>query len=209
VQAAQIDVTAGAPGVTTPDFASATVLSFDDLPIGVLPFYGFTGGSLSGSGAVLNIRLPHSATPAADTTEYLAVSYPDESGAVQLSLSSPANYFGLYWGSLDGWNSIAFLSSHAQIAAFSGTEIATLTGLVADGDQQSSASNRYINFDLGAAFYDEVVLATTTFNFEVDNVAFGNGLEIPEPGPLMLLGFALGSAMVLSRRRPAALPACL
>jgi hypothetical protein len=209
-QAAPIDVTAGAPGVLTPDLASATVLTFDDLPIGVLPFYGFDGGTLSGSGAILDLWLPHAAPPAGDTTKYLAVSYPDEVGAVQLLLSTPENYFGLYWGSMDSWNAIAFLSNHAQIAAFSGTDIADLAGLAASGDQRSFTSSRYINFYLGATFYDEVILSTATFNFEVDNVAFGDPpLEIPEPSPLMLLGFALGGAVVLSRRRTAALPAHL
>ena len=210
VQAAPIDVTAGAPGVLTPDLASATVLTFDDLPIGILPFYAFDGGTLSGSGAILDVWLPQSAPPAGDTTKYLAVSYPDEVGSVQLSLSTAENYFGLYWGSMDSWNSIAFLSNHAQIAAFSGTETADLAGLAASGDQQSFTSSRYINFYLGATFYDEVILSTATFNFEVDNVAFGDPPpEIPEPSPLILRGFALGGAVVLSRRRAAASPACL
>ena len=91
VQAAPIDVTAGAPGVLTPDLASATVLTFDDLPIGILPFYAFDGGTLSGSGAILDVWLPQSAPPAGDTTKYLAVSYPDEVGSVQLSLSTGEN----------------------------------------------------------------------------------------------------------------------
>ena len=191
----------------TPDFLSATILSFDDLSIGVWPSYRFAGGTLSGAGAILDIWLPHAAPPALDTTNYLAVSYPDEAGAVQLFFSTPGYYFGIYWGSLDSWNTVAFLSNHVQIAAFSGSDIATLTGLAADGDQQSLASNRYINFDLGTTFYDEVVLSTANFNFEVDNIAFGDApVGIPEPRSLMLLGFALCGALVLSRRRTVALP---
>jgi PEP-CTERM motif-containing protein len=209
-QATPIDVTAGAPGVLTPDLASASVLTFDDLPIGILPFYAFADGTLSGSGAILDGTVPHAAQPAGDATKYLAVSYPDEVGAVQLLLSTPENYFGLYWGSMDDWNSIAFFSNHAPIAAFSGADIAALAGLAADGDQQSFTSSRYINFYLGATFYDEVILSTATYNFEVDNIAFGDPpLEIPEPSSLMLLGFALGGTVALRRRRTAASPACL
>ena len=209
-QAAQIDVTVGIPGVLTPDLASATVLAFDDLPVGALPFYAFVGGALSGSGAILDIWLPESAQPAGDTTKYLAVSYPDKAGAVQLSFSEPEDYFGLYWGSLDSWNSIAFFSNHAQIAAFTGTDIAELAGLAADGDQQSFASNRYINFYLGAASYDRVALSTANFNFEIDNISFGDPpAEIPEPRALMILGLALGGALIWRRHRAATLPARL
>ena len=75
---------------------------------------------------------------------------------------------------MDSWNSITFMKGGQQIATYSGTDVAGLTGLVANGDQQSPSSNRYINFDLGDRSYDKVVLSTANWGFEVDNIAFGD-----------------------------------
>jgi hypothetical protein len=202
VRATPIDITAGSPGTLLPNELSATVLTFDDLAVGSLPAYQFSGGALSGSAAIENTSLVGKfAQPAGDTTNYLAISYPSAAGAVQLAFSSPENYFGIYWGSMDSYNTITFLRDQGQIATFSGAAIAGLTGLVADGDQQSPLSNRYVNFDFGAAFYDEVVLSTSNFAFEVDNIAFGDPpVPVSEPGTVMLLGSALYGLFIRRRR---------
>jgi len=201
-RATPIDVTVGPPGTLSPSDPSAIVLTFDDLAVGSLPLYQFSGGALSGSAAIENTSLVGKyAQPSGDTTNYLTVSYPSQGGAVQLVFSSLENYFGLYWGSLDSYNTITFLRDQGQIATFSGDAIADLTGLVADGDQQSPPSNRYINFYLGAAFYDEVILSTANFGFEVDNIAFGDPpVPVSEPGTLMLLGSALYGLFIRRRR---------
>ena len=101
---------------------------------------------------------------------------------------------------MDPYNSITFLNHHNQIATFSGTVVAALTGLVANGDQQSSSANRYINFDLGADSYDEVVLSTTDFGLEVDNIAFDEPTLIMEPTTLILLGSSLYGIALVRRR---------
>jgi hypothetical protein len=202
VRATPIDISAGPPGTLSPSDLSATILTFDDLAVGSLPLYQFSGGALSGSAAIENTSLVGKyAQPAGDTTNFLTVSYPSQGGAVQLVFSSLENYFGLYWGSMDSYNTITFLRDQGQIATFSGDVIADLTGLVADGDQQSPPSNRYINFYLGAAFYDEVILSTANFGFEVDNIAFGDfPVPVSEPGTLMLLGSALYGLFIRRRR---------
>jgi hypothetical protein len=203
VWATPIDIAAGAPGALSPSLPGATVLGFDDLPIGALPSYQFNGGTISGSGAIEDTSLIGKyAQPAGDTTNYLTVSYPSADGAVTFGFANPENYFGLYWGSLDSYNSITFLQNHQQIATFSGTAVAALTGLAADGDQQSPSSNRYINFNLGDAFYDEVMLSTTNFGFEVDNIAFGDPpAPISEPGTLLLLGSSMYGLALVRRRK--------
>jgi hypothetical protein len=189
VRATPIDITAGVPGALSPSLPGETVLGFDDLPIGALPSYQFDGGTISGSDAIEDTTLIGKyAQPAGDTTNYLTVSYPSAVGAVTFGFTTPENYFGIYWGSLDNYNSITFLQNHQPIATFSGTAIARLAGLAANGDQQSPSSNRYINFNLGDAFYDEVILSTTDFGFEVDNVAFGDPpAPISEPATVLLL----------------------
>jgi hypothetical protein len=201
-RATPIDVTGGPPGTLSPNDLSATILTFDDLALGSLPLYQFSGGALSGSAAIENTSLVgRYAQPAGDTTNYLTVSYPSGAGAVQLVFTSLENYFGLYWASMDSYNTITFLRDQGQLATFSGDAIAGLNGLVADGDQQSPLSNRYVNFDFGAAFYDEVVLSTANFGFEVDNIAFGDPpVPVSEPGTLMLLGSALYGLFIRRRR---------
>ncbi|MGC2413973.1 MAG: hypothetical protein WA459_14895 [Stellaceae bacterium] len=202
-QAATIDVTAAADWVTTPSLPSATVLNFDDLALGTLPSLHFNGGSLSGSGAIENTNLHNRfAAPAGDNTKFMTISFPSAAGSVQFFLDAPENYFGLYWGSIDVYNSVEFLNDGHLIATFSGAQVANLTGLLANGDQKSSTSNRYVNFNLGSNFYNEVVLQTSNYGFEVDDIAFGDPpVRVPEPNPLPVLALATFGIAFAWRRR--------
>jgi len=202
-QATSISVSAEAPGALLPSLPSATILTFDDIPVGRLPSYQFNRGVLSGSGAEEDSSVVAKfAQPAGDATGFLTVSYPSASGAVSLIFTNPQNYFGLYWGSMDSYNSITFLENNELIATYSGTNVATLTGLVANGDQQSASSNRYIEFNFDAGFYGQVILSTTSYGFEVDNIAFGDPPSpIPEPSTLLVFGASLSGLALVRRRR--------
>ena len=202
-QATSIRVSAEAPGILLPSVPLIAVLTFDDLPVGSPPSYQFRGGTLSGSGAVEDASVVGKyAQPAGDATSFLTVAYPSASGAVQLLFTNNENYFGLYWGSMDPYNSVTFLKNNEQIATYSGTDIASLTGLVANGEQQSASSNRYIEFNFGTDLYDEVILNTTGFGFEVDNIAFGDPPSpISEPSTLMIIGTSLYGLALVRRRR--------
>jgi hypothetical protein len=193
VLAAAIDIIAADPGVMTPSLPSAIMLSFDDLSVGGLPSYQFNGGSLTGAGGIVDTSLVgRYAQPAGDATNYLSVSYDSKAGAVDFSFSDLQNYFGMYWGSIDSYNWVSFLRNHVQLATFSGADVVSGSGLLANGSWQSSLSNRYINFYLGSIFYDEVILSTTNFAFEVDNVAFGDPpVSVSEPSSIPVLAFSL------------------
>ena len=65
-----------------------------DLPSGV---YAQPGG-------------PYPTNPQGDNTPYLSVPSTDGNGTVTLTLSSAYNYFGLYWGSMDDYNTLTFYS---------------------------------------------------------------------------------------------------
>jgi len=102
---------------------------------------------------------------------------------------------------MDSYNSVTFLENAEQIVTYSGTDIARLTGLIANGQQQSAWSNRYIEFNFGTDLYDEVILSTADFGFEVDN-AFGDPPSpISEPDTRMILGSSLFGLALVRRRR--------
>src|ERR1700722_14889653 len=190
-----------APGSFVPSDAAATLLTFDSLPAGALPSYAFAGGTLTGNGGIESGTTGTYAAPAGDGTPYLTVSLNAAGGSTVLHLTDPENYFGLLWGSMDSYNSIVFLMNGVTVAQYSGTAIASLTGLDADGDQGAAASNRYVNFNFGGTFFDEVDLVTTNYAFEVDDLAFGD--PIPEPATLALFLTALGGICLLRRKRAA------
>jgi hypothetical protein len=137
------------------------------------------------------------AAPAGDTTGYVSVPNPSvTSQTATFSLSGTADYFGLFWGSIDSYNSIAFFLNNVLVASFTGTDI---VGSSANGNQISYASNRYINFDFGAGLYDTVSLTSHGFAFESDNHAFRKAFSVSEPLTLVIFCLGLGG-LVIARR---------
>jgi len=177
-------------GITT-DVASATIYTFDN---------GLKPTGYSGAGSVLNASIPgQAAQPAGDPTPYLSVAYPASSGT-ETYFAAPGsnyNYFGLYWGSMDDYNSLRFYSGNALIASISGLDVIANTSLL--GNQVAPGSNRYVNFFFDTTF-DRVVFGTTQYAFESDNHAYAS---VPEPATYGLLGFGL-LAIAYARRRRAA-----
>jgi hypothetical protein len=86
---------------------------------------------------------------------------------------------------VDSYNTIAFYNGPTFVASFTGTD--AINPSAANGNQTASSNNLYVNF-LGLENFNRVVLTSTQYAFEVDNIAVG---EVPEPATMLLLVFGL------------------
>lgn len=178
-------------------YAGVTTLTFDGVTPGQQPA-GFTpaSGSVPGGGVVSASNSSLYAAPLGDTTNFYAValnptSLPTVPATDTFTPGGSYNYFGLYWGSIDTFNTITFLNGTTQVAQFTGGSF-----LPASGSQTSATTNQYVDFLFtGTDRYTSVRFDTTNRNFELDNVAYGN---VPEPmsWAMMVAGFGfVGSAL--------------
>jgi PEP-CTERM motif-containing protein len=175
-------------GMTT-NVAGATVVDFNS---GAPAYYTGQGAVLTGSIA------GQAAAPAGDSTPYLSVAYPLASGTETATLGSSYNYFGLYWGSIDDYNTLKFYSGNDLIRTITGTDVIASGATL--GDQVSAGSNRYVNFFFHDLTFDKVVFSTTQYAFESDNHAYGR-TSLPEPGTSALMGIGLAAMGLFTRRR--------
>lgn len=182
VQATPISVTASAEGVTTSSVAGVTTVDFNN---GTCAGYA----SCTGDFAIVTGSVSGKyAQPFGTTSAFISVPNPsDTTHSATLSLGTQANYFGLFWGSIDTYNSISFFLGNNLIGSFSGSQLPNLT---ASGNQSEWSSNRYINFDFGGATFDTVQLNSSNFAFESDNHAYRKA-SVPEPMNLALMGLGL------------------
>jgi hypothetical protein len=156
----------------------------------------YTGGGLA-TGTVVG-----SAAPLGDDTQYLSLGGAGRPSPVNIDLTSLGlqNYFGLYWGSIDSYNTVAFYNGAALINSFTGTQVAALaTGLATadSGSQTDATANRYINFvsDNAGEYFNRIVLTSSQAAFESDNHAFR---AIPTPA---LLPGLVGMGVSFWRKR--------
>jgi hypothetical protein len=167
----------------------STVIDFNSgLPSG--------GATVSGSGSSYGLYTGTSAgiaaTPFGDATQY----YSTGLGTTTISFDEDNTYLGLLWGSVDGFNSIAFYKDGVLVGTVGGASILN----PANGDQ-GIGGTYYVNFDVDGGF-DEVRLISTNYSFEIDDLAYGDDYEVPAPMTALLFGAGL-LALGASRRRRA------
>jgi hypothetical protein len=139
-------------------------------------------GSLSGNWA----------SPAGYSGNYMAIL---GGHSETLKFSHTMDIFGLYWGSIDTYNSVEFLLKGNQVGAIiKGSDLAA--PIAATGNQLGPNSNAYITFS--NLLFDEVILSSSGNSFEFSNVA----AAAPEPATwaMMILGF-MGIGFLAYRRK--------
>lgn len=156
------------------------------------------------------------ATPAGDKTCFAygpGPTYPDGRNAkikVDYSGLPPMTrvaYLGVYYGSIDTYNDIAFYDGASLMLGgggllddgiLSGSEILALLG-GSSGDQVSDKSNVYVNIDFAESeHFTAFEFRTTGIAFELDNVVT-EIRDIPEPASVLL--FSLGLLGLAGIRR--------
>ncbi|MCC3405500.1 MAG: hypothetical protein JGK17_07875 [Microcoleus sp. PH2017_10_PVI_O_A] len=113
-------------------------------------------------------------TPKDDYTKYLTVApFGDERGNNNLSISfaEKIDYFGMYLGSFDSYNSIAFYQDNVLLKLLNGL---------------NDSVNIYVNFfaEKNESF-NKVVLASSVPAFETDNHAYRIAEPVPEPTTIL------------------------
>jgi hypothetical protein len=186
--------------------AGATFTSVVAQPYGSTASSGsFVDGSatFSGTGVVMNNGGQGSdglyATPFGDATNYMAVL---GGGSEAISYSSAMNSFGLYWGSVDTYNSLTFYKGNILVETITGFDVAP--PMNANGGQTDYASNGYVLISALPQF-DRVVATSSSNSFEFDNVDAGGTSPVPEPSTwaMILIGFAgLGYASFRRSKGP-------
>jgi hypothetical protein len=183
--------TLSAPGETTTSVADTITIDFES---------GCSYVSCDGQFQIVTGSVEGQyAQPAGTSSYYLSVPNPQANGSVLLTLGTTSDYFGLFWGSVDTYNSIIFYLGGVEVGSFGGLDVAP----PADGNQQAEATNRYVNFWFqNGEMYDAVRLSSNGFAFESDNHAYRVTASVPEPAAALLMLISL-LGLVSARNRQA------
>lgn len=179
---------------------------------------GIRQGSVSGVAAA----------PAGDTSFYAFGPGPNSGSAAKVTVDYAASlaalpgvnvtYLGLYYGSIDTYNNIAFYGKDKDGLGYGEDDLIKGTGDFSDGvitglellsvfggqsgNQTQNSSNIYANFFFDPSEgFTAFEFRTTGIAFELDNVVTGySNRDLPEPGSLALIALGLFGLAGLRRK---------
>jgi len=121
------------------------------------------------------------------------------------------SYLGVYYGSIDTYNNIAFYNGNSLLTGGSGlladgillgSEVLSSQGGTS-GNQFAAGSNVYVNMAFAPSeYFTGFEFRTTGVAFELDNIWVGV-TQIPEPASLALVGLGLVGVAAARRRKQA------
>ncbi|WP_077035542.1 hypothetical protein [Pelomonas sp. KK5] len=114
------------------------------------------------------------------------------------------NYFGLYYGSIDTYNTLEFYSGNTKVATITGKSILAACGSsCTSGDRTSDDTNVFVNlYFTEDVEFTRLRFFSTGVAVEVDNLTAGfNVTPVPEPPAMLLAAGGLMALAAVVRRR--------
>lgn len=102
---------------------------------------------------------------AGNNTDFLS----ENGTTTTITFNTPIDYFGLYWGSIDGSNTVTLYSGGNSLFTFTGSQI--------------SGGDSYVSFNMSGVTVDQITIGYAGCCFETDNHSFVTAASVATPEP--------------------------